>query len=336
MALTLETALAAISEEAPAGPDLSYDHERAQIEQVFESLAESGGGEEGGPDWRSVMRMIESQFSQTKDIWLAVYTCRVGARSGSLETVELGAQILAGLFEQYWETVHPQLEELGLPGRKAPCDSLAARGDFLMPLERVPLVSHPRLGVYSGADIERFRSEAEAADGYGLFRAALDDLGDSALSEAIGRLSSIEEALRRADRIFTTAAGGDVSPNFAPTYAMLSTLKQALKSFVSSLPDEDEAGGEAGEAGAGGEGGGGSSGGGRRLSGRIEGRDDVVRALDAISDYYRRVEPGHPMMQLMDRARHWVSLDFFALMNDIAPEGVDQARRILFKREEEF
>jgi type VI secretion system ImpA family protein len=330
MALTLEKALAPISDEAPAGPDLSYDHERAQIEQVFEGLSEAGEGE-GGPDWRAVLRLIENQFSQTKDIWLAVYACRVGARSGSLETVELGAQILAGLFEQYWDTVHPQLEELGLPGRKAPCDSLAARGDFLMPMERVILLAHPRLGTYSGQDIERFRADAEKAEGYGLFRAAVEEMGEGALREAVGRLSNIEEALRRADKIFTDAAAGEVSPNFAPSYALLGRLKQAASAFIKEPPttDESEDVPAAGEDAGGGP----TPAAQRRSSGRVENRDDVVRSLDMISDYYRRVEPGHPMLQLLDRARHWVTMDFFDLMNDIAPEGVEQARRLLIKRE---
>jgi type VI secretion system protein ImpA len=333
MALTLEKMLAPVSEDLPVGPDLSYDHERAQIEQAFESLAESDSTPDGeGPDWRAVLKLIENQFARTKDVWLAVYACRAGARSGSLDTVELGAQALAGLFEQYWDSVHPQLEELGLPGRKAPCDSLASRGEFLLPLQRVILIDHPRLGAYAGADLERFRTEAESADGYGLFRTALAELGDEALQQSLARLASIEDALRRADRIFTDAAAGEASPNFGPTYGALAMLKQAVGSFLTApdaapavpAAEENSPGKVSANAGQAPQ---------RGLSGRVENRDDVIKALDWISDYYRRLEPGHPLLQLTERARHWVTMDFLELMNEIAPDAIHQARGILKRRE---
>jgi type VI secretion system protein ImpA len=328
MALDLETLLAPVSEEQPAGPDLSYSNERQQIEQAFESNEGGGSDGEDERDWRTIVRLIEEQAGQTKDIWLPVYLCRAGARSGSLETVALGAQGLAGLFETYWDTVHPQLEELGLMGRKAPCDSLAARGEFLMPLERTVLVAHPRLGAFSGADIQRFRTEQEAADGYGMFRAALDELGDEALEAAVAQLNAIEDGLRRADQVFTNAAAGEPSPNYSPAYALLASLKQALQSFMAGAPQTElAADGEGDSPGA-------PAAAGPRISGRVDSRDDVIRALDAIADYYRRLEPSHPLQQLTQRARHWVTMDFLDLMQEIAPDATFQARQLLNKREE--
>src|SRR5215475_14323640 len=101
MALTLEKLLAPVDDENPVGQDLSYSNERQQIEQAFESDA----AEDDERDWREVLRLIEDQAEQTKDIWLPVYVARAGALAGSLETVAMGAQALGGLFEQYWDTV---------------------------------------------------------------------------------------------------------------------------------------------------------------------------------------------------------------------------------------
>ena len=330
----IEGLLAPISEANSVGEDLSYDNERQRIEQAFESNDSPDGDAPDERDWRLVIRQIESQFERTKDVWLAVYLARAGARSGSLETVELGAEALAGLFERYWDTVHPQLEELGLFGRKAPCDSLVSRGEFLMPLERTVLVAHPRLGAYSAQDFERFRTEQEAADGYGLFRAALEDLGEAPLAAAIERLTAIENAFRRADAVFTAAAAGDTSPNFTPTFAALASMRQAVASFLvaggeqersSDETDGGEAGGTASQSGPGG---------GPRLTGKVQTRNDVITALDAIADYYRRVEPSHPIQQIALRAKHWVTMDFLQLMNEIAPDAAFQAAQLLNKREE--
>jgi type VI secretion system protein ImpA len=340
MALNVEALLAPVSEEAPAGEDLSYDSGRYELEQVFDSsVSIDASGEAAGAsdvDWRTVLRQIESQFARTKDVWLAVYLCRAGARSGQLEVVEAGAQTLAGLFERYWENVHPQLEELGLPGRKGPCDSLAARAEFLGPLERTILVSHPRLGAYSGADFERFRTGAEAEDGYGMFRAALQELSEDALREAVTRLESIEEGFRRADAIFTTNAAGEPSPNFGPTYETLARLRRGVSAFLTDAPETDgedaSADAEEGAVNSGGESGGGGASAGGRISGRVDSREDVIRVLDLINDYYRRREPSSPVPMVLERAKAWVTLDFMAVLKDIAPDGVDQAVRVLVQR----
>src|SRR5437868_11839764 len=104
--LGLEEMLAPVSDEEPAGPDLAYDAERGLIEQAFESSVSINTNgeviESSEVDWREIIRLIDAQSARTKDVWLAVYLCRAGARSGQLDVVLTGARYLAGLFEQFW------------------------------------------------------------------------------------------------------------------------------------------------------------------------------------------------------------------------------------------
>ncbi len=329
MALDLEKLLAPISEEAPAGPDLAYDPERAEIEQAFDSSASGDGSpsEASDTDWRRIMNLIESQSAKTKDVWLPVYLCRAGAKSGQLDTVSLGAQYLAGLLDKFWDTVHPQLDEYGFQGRKGPCDSLTRIGAFLGPLQRTALMEHPRLGRFSGLDFERFRAHGEAEDGYGLFRAALEDLGDEPLQAAAEKIDTITAALKQTDVILTANAEGDTAPNFQPVYESLGGIKRALLSFVTA-PVEAEPEAETAQGVAGGP----AAAPAARIAGRVDSREDVIRALDAIADYYRRQEPASPVPLLLTRARDWVALDFLKVLEDIAPAGLDEARRVLVSR----
>ena len=327
--MDVEELLAPVSEEAPVGPDLAYDPDRGAIEQAFDSsvsIDTSGDAAAAAEiDWRPIIALIERQSAQTKDVWLAVYLCRAGARSGRLELVETGAEYLAGLLERYWDQVHPQLEEYGFQGRKGPCESLGRRGEFLGPLERTPLLEHPRLGRFTGADFERFRAGAEAADGYGLFRAALADTPEERLTEIVARLETITNAFRRADAVLTANADGDTGANFQPTYDLLTQMKKAVQSFTTAPAAEEtevEASAEAEVADA-------PSAGGPRIAGRVESREDVIKALDAIADYYRRREPTSPVPAALQRVREWVNLDFLALLEDIAPGSLDEARRVL-------
>jgi type VI secretion system ImpA family protein len=257
-------------------------------------------------------------------VWLAVYLCRAVARSGQVELIERGAEYLAGLLERYWEGVHPQLEEYGFQGRKGPCESLTQRGEFLGPLERAPLLQHPRLGRFSGADFERFRAGAETAEGYGLFRAALAETPEENLVEIVGRLDAITSGFKRADAVLTANADGDTAANFKPTYDLLAQMKRAVQSFTSApaapVAEEAAAPGDASAA---------APSDGPRIAGRVESREDVIKALDAISDYYRRREPASPVPVALQRAREWVNLDFLSLIEDIAPAALEEAKRVL-------
>jgi type VI secretion system ImpA family protein len=321
--MSVDELLAPVSDAAPAGEDLSYDGERQAIESAFDAAAQ---GEE--VDWRETVRLIEAQSARTKDLWLAVYLARAGARLGDLTTVERGCAMLAGLFERYWDSVHPQVAEYGLPGRKAPCESLTRIGEFLGPLRRVVLVEHPRLGRYSAADFERFAADGTAADGYGLFRAGLDDLPAGTMRAALDRLDAIGDALRRADSALTLQAdaAGETGTNFQPAYDAIGAMRAALVPFAGSDAGE-EAAPEASEAAAT------PAAAGR--PGRIDTREDVGRALDAIADYYRRHEPSSPIPVALARVKGWIGMDFLAILRDIAPGGVNDAGAVLLSRTEE-
>ncbi len=333
MSVDLETLLAPIEGEDPAGPDLAYDAARIELEQAFEtsiSIDPSGEVTETAEvNWPRVVNDVVDQFERTKDIWLAVYLARAGARAGDLSAVVGGVQALEGLVDRYWESMHPKLEELGVQGRTTPCESLNSPGQFLIPLERAALISHPRLGQFSGHDLERFRQGGDAEDGFGFFQAALNELGEAALADAGAKLTAIEAGLKRADALFVEKAGIDAAPNFQPAYQGLAKLHRAVRAFMTEADGaaSSEAADEASEAGAPAAAGRGGA------PGRVESREDVVRAIDAICDYYRRREPSSPVPLVLARARTWVTTDFMTLLNDIAPGSLDEAGRVLLKRE---
>lgn len=323
--MDVEALLAPVSEEAPAGDDLSYDAERQVIESAFDPPSD----EEDAVDLRETVRLIEAQSARTKDVWLAVYLARAGAKLGRLEVAVAGAQMLAGLFELYWDSVHPALDEYGFQGRKGPCESLTRIGEFLGPLRRTVLVEHPRLGRFAAEDFERFATEGDAADGYGMFRAALADTPVETVRTAIDQLDQMRDAIRRADAVLTANADGDTATNFQATYEAIEAIRRALAPFAGLEPEpaaEDLGAAPPSEA---------SSGGGPRIAGRVESREDVLKAFDAIADYYQRREPGSPVPVALRRARAWVTMDFMSIMEDIVPNGIGEARTVLVSQREE-
>lgn len=324
MSPEVEELLAPVAPDNPAGEDLSYDAERQTIELRFDTSISDDEGE-SDVNWRETIDLIVAQSARTKDVWLPVYLCRAGARAGLIEVVETGAQYLGGLLERYWDSLHPGLDEYGFQGRKGPCEGLTRIGEFIGPLRRIPLILHPRLGQFSGSDLERFRDRAESEDDYGLFRAALNDLGEEPLFEVMSRIENIVQGIQRADAVLTANAVDDTGTNFRPTYDALESLRRAVAHFTSAPVEEEASPGGADEGARSA----GSAAGGAGLKGAVESRDDVIRALDAIGDYYRRREPGSPVPFALARAREWVNSDFLSVMQDIAPAGMDEVRRIL-------
>ena len=313
--MTVEDLLVPVSEDAPTGADLDDSNDREFIRQAFED------GE--GVDWRTVTDLIERQCAETKDIWLAVYLARGGAQMGRLDVASRGCALLAGLLETYWDTMFPSLEEYGFQGRKGPCESLTRIGPFIGPLRRTVVVEHPRLGQYTGEDLERFEAEGESADGFGMFRRAIEDLGSDSLVATIAVLDEMRAALGRADVVLVDRADGDTGTDFTPTYDAIDAIRRAVARHVPSEVDADDDAAESADPGSSTE---------PRVAGRVESREDVVRALDMITDYYRRREPGSPIPVALRRVRGWVTMDFMAILRDIAPNSMDEAGSVLVGR----
>jgi type VI secretion system ImpA family protein len=320
-----------VSAESAAGDDLSYSSERHEIEQAFEADASAAGA--GSPiDWRKIVVLIEEQSKQTKDVWLAVYLMRCGIKLGKISVVADGADMLVGLLEQYWDNVHPSLEEYDFRGRKSPCEVLTKFGLFLSPFQNMILVSHNRWGDFSGADIDAFAKEAEGREGFGMFCSAMaetpvEDIRDIALC-----LQRIRDAVNKVDVILMDNAGDDTGVDFKPTYEMLDSQIKSMARFIGlslGAEPEDQDLQEDGEERVDST----DSGAAVKSISSVESRDDVIRALEAVAEYYRRKEPGSPVAAMIMRARGWVNLDFISIMRDLAPGSLDEVERVLVTRQ---
>ncbi|WP_343610908.1 type VI secretion system ImpA family N-terminal domain-containing protein [Novosphingobium sp.] len=315
--MTLDDLLAPVSDEAPGGEDL-FDHpDRQQIEQAFEEGADA-------VDWRGTVALIEEQSRQTKDIWLAIYLARAGARMGRIDVVATGCAMLAGLMELYWDVLHPSLEDYGFIGRRGACESLARIGTFLGPLRRIALVEHPRLGSYTAEDLERFEAEGDAAEGFGMFRRVIEEIEPGVLEEKMATLLLVRGAIERVDQALMAHAGSETGTDFKPTYQAIDAIRRLLAPYVKVDAGQGEgapiAAGDAPEQAV------------ARGVGRLESREDVARAIDAISDYYARREPSSPILVGLRRVRGWIHMDFMALLEDIAPNSVSEAGSVLLTR----
>lgn len=62
--------------------------------------------------------------------------------------------------------------------------------------------------------------------------------------------------------------------------------------------------------------------------GPIRDRQDVIRALDALCEYYARCEPSSPVPLLLRRCKRLVPMGFLDIIKDLSPDALAQIELI--------
>ena len=128
-------------------------------------------------------------------------------------------------------------------------------------------------------------------------------------------------SLQKIDVTIRAAAGSEMTPDFAALTAQLARINQVLRAQLALHPEGAAAGVGRADADAETDAAGGVSAG-----GVVKSRQDAIRALDAVADFFRRTEPSSPIPLFLARAKRLVSKDFLEVLADIAPDAVAQAR----------
>ncbi len=64
------------------------------------------------------------------------------------------------------------------------------------------------------------------------------------------------------------------------------------------------------------------------VTGEINSREDVMRALEKSCEFFSRNEPSSPVPILLKRAQKLISMDFLDIVRDLAPGGVQEVEKI--------
>lgn len=273
-------------------------------------------------EWDRLQADALEALGRSKDLRLLAYLGIAVLRTEGLPSFTKTLTVASQWLETYWPQVYPLLDEDAIARRNA----LNCFADPMAVIDRVwrlPLVEsrqHARFGL---RDIEIARGQAspgalEAKPDEAAILAAFgempaDDLAalDQAVASAMAALNSIDARMR-------SEGGPEVAPDFAPLSTQFAKLNRFLRDQVESRK------GAAGDATAGGNGA--AAGGGAFAVGGIASRQDAIRALDAVAEYFRRNEPSSPIPLFVDRAKRLVAKDFLAVLADIAPDALAVAR----------
>lgn len=330
--LDLESLLAPLDEAEPAGPDLVYDPEFTELEQAGAGKPERQYGDKVYPaeptDWVAVREHAMALSARTRDLRVALWLARCGARMDGLGGFSQGLQLVHGLMSRLWDSVHPQLDSSDNNDPTMRLNALAPfsasdaaladlRAASIAPVRGSLTMRHLELGLGkadAGSD-ETTPTEAGVLEALAALlreHAGLAELAQTTHDTAVQISALLEERV-----------GSAAAPDLTPLLKLLAMLKDAVARVggtteAGAAPEPGDASNDAlGVAGASGV-----------ATGAIRTRSDAVRELERICTWIEQNEPSNPAPLLIRRAQRLMDKSFLDIIRDLAPDGLVQVERL--------
>jgi type VI secretion system protein ImpA len=331
--LDLDTLLAPLPDGDGAGVDLREDWSPgspyqklrdARSEARVEERQRDAEGEMDLPPaegWRVVRQVAEQAIGQkSKDFEVAAWLTEALLRIEGLPGLADAANLLAGLLERYWDTGFPRPDEDGYEGRISPLGGLSGAdfdGTLMQPLRRAAVFRRQdgtMLPLYVYEQAVETAGLADAARKQARWESGVPKL-EQLEAEAkldVNRLRGVARAARAAregwaafEAQLEARLGRD-----APSTRRVAEVLDRLASVADRLAGGPEAAGAAapGDPAAVAAGGGvaaaGGAGGAFSVAGAIANREEALRQLERIAEFFRQTEPHSPLAYtLTDAAR---------------------------------
>jgi type VI secretion system protein ImpA len=344
----LEALLAPIPGDAPAGVDLREDFSPQSIYyRLRDARAEARATERAADSdpsldpplaqWRTVRELALSALAtQTKDLELAAWCTEALVRLDGLAGLEAGARLIGGLTEAFWEhDIFPLPDEDGIETRVAPVTGLNGQGGdgtLMQPLRKLALFNRPdgspfQLWQYDQSaeltgisDKERVKQRLEA--GVVPFETVEKEAG----AAGGAHFAVLRRAARAALEAWTAmgaaldARAGADGPPVARVREVLERILAVSQLYASDEPDAPEpedvapAGdGVAAEAGTG-------VAAAAAAAARPVTREDMLRDLNRIAEYFRRTEPQSPLSDTLEEAVRRARMTWPELLAELVPD----------------
>jgi type VI secretion system protein ImpA len=263
-----------------------------------------------------------------------------------LEGFTDGLEVLHGLVERYWDSVHPQLDPDDNNDPTLRLNTIASLCDGATTLKWVRearLVDSKAMGKFTYRDVLVASGELPPPPGtekveQAVIDGAFADCDGGGLKATTVAVKRALERSRSLESMVDTNVGDSSALSLEPLSEMLAAMAKLLEKKLAErgLDEEEQPAGDAesatdtsnaesdGESVP-------AAVNGRKasapmsLTGDISSREDVIRALDKVCEYYKRYEPSSPVPLFLNRAKRLASKSFLEILRDLTPDALNQA-----------
>lgn len=340
----LEALLRPISDENPSGESLRYSG-------VYDQIAEARRADDvlSRGDWQTDLKVadyrtvvdlaVPALTSQTKDLQISVWLAEALMKQYGFVGLRDALQLLVGMHETYWDSVHPEIDEGDMEGRANAISWFDTTSSFVVKEGKITgyagysfldwedskVFDFPEnLDTYSTEDQVRYnqlKAQAEkeqrvTGDMWRKERAATR----RAFCEQVNyTIDECWAAFNDLNRVIEEKYDRNQMPGLSNFKKSLDAVHDQVKKLLEEKRQEEpdpaddiaEADGqnETGEAGV--------RAAGASATGAIQNRNDALKRLAEIADFFQKTEPHSPVAYLVQRAVKWGHMPLESWLKDV-------------------
>jgi type VI secretion system protein ImpA len=357
--INLEALLQPISEDNPSGESLQYSglyDEIREARRADENLAQGQWQIElKVANYRQVINLaVPALETQTKDLQIAAWLSESLVKEHGFAGLRDSLKLMSGLQDKFWETVFPEIDEGDMEGRANAVEwmdtqtALAIKGAAITGGEGYSFLDYEdskrfdipeNIDTLDSNDQQKYRElQAQAekenrvtADRWRKAKAASRRAFYEQLSVALEECWAEHKEL---DRIIEEKFDRNQVPGTSNLKKALDDIQTIVKKLLEEKRAEEpdavdeetteEATGEAETNGASGI---------RTAApaGAIQNRQDALKRLAALAEFFRKTEPHSPISYLVQRAVKWGEMPLESWLQDVIKDDsvLSQLRQTL-------
>ncbi len=325
------------------------------------------------PDWEKVHSLSLELLEHSRDLRLINYLTISALCVDGLPGFCDGLALLRGMVERYWDHIFPQLdpeddndplERINIISSLSPPNTVMSDQDpmkFRSRLMDVPLCTpddarlpNPSLRhiLVASGEIPMAEADVSSVPTMQLIDAAFEQTQIEALQANHQVLHDCLEHVDALDKMLIDHVGAAASPNLSKLEHLLKQIQSKIGKYLEhrgygkdvsmikhiqtkmgtylerkrSNPNKSPAdtGGQAVSPGNAPH---------PEFSGQVTSKQEVLKALDMIVNYYEQNEPSSPVPLLIKRAKRLVGKSFVDIIRDLSPDAITQVKMVSGEQE---
>jgi len=331
--MDLSKHLEPIPGDNPAGADLSASGAIYELDRLIAGKPETQFAPAEEADWRAVREKCEELIAQSKDLHVAVAYATALLRTAGFPGFAAALQLIRAYLETTWDIIYPRLDPddnndpqervntLGI--LSAPIGTAGDAYKVMAALRATPITQSPQAGAWGLDAILSARDGTPLLNGNpapstAIIDGAFTETPPDVLAATLAEVTTALECAQAIQAYFTDTLSSPAWPNYELLTNDLKRIKTIIEEHqAAASPASDTAGADASSA----------TGGGSRREG-INTREDVIRILDQVIQYYLRNEPASPIPLMLERVKRQVPMSFIELIKDMTPDAMERVTLI--------